>query len=144
MFLNTYEHSLDAKGRLIIPSKYRDAIPDGVVIVTRGWDGNLVAYTREAFENYMRSWQDMSNFDPQVRKYKRFLSNNAEQCELDKQGRILISQKLRDHAHLEKDVIISGNYETFEIWSPERWDEISEFGDDDTIAAEIAAFAQKK
>ncbi|MDO4477952.1 MAG: division/cell wall cluster transcriptional repressor MraZ [Lachnospiraceae bacterium] len=137
MFLHTYEHSIDAKGRLIIPAKYRDDIDGKPVVVTRGWDANLVVYTMDAWEEYVKSWLELPGSDPKVRKYRRFIATNAEQCELDKQGRILISQTLRDHAGLDKDVIISGNLTNFEIWSPERWEEISDFGDDDTIAREI-------
>lgn len=137
MFLHTYFHSLDAKGRLIIPSKYRDDIGKSQVVVTRGWDANLVVYTMEAWKTYTQSWLDLPSSDPKVRKYRRFVATNAEQCELDKQGRILISQELRDHAGLTKDVVISGNLTSFELWNPERWKEVSDFGDDETISAEI-------
>lgn len=137
MFLHTYFHSLDAKGRLIIPSKYRDDIEDGQVVVTRGWDANLVVYTMKAWKSYSESWENLSGSDPKVRKYRRFVATNAEQCELDKQGRILISQELRDHANLTKDVVISGNLSNFELWNPDRWKEASDFGDDETISKEI-------
>lgn len=137
MFLHTYQHALDAKGRLIIPAKYRDDIGEQPVVVTRGWDANLVVYTMQAWEDYTRSWLELPTSDPKVRKYRRFIATNAEQCELDKQGRILISQELRDQANLTKDVIISGNLTSFELWTPERWEEASDFGDDDTIVSEI-------
>jgi MraZ protein len=137
LFLHTYIHALDAKGRLIIPSKYREEIGSEPVVVTRGWDANLVVYTMKEWVKYSQSWLDLPGSDPKVRKYRRFVATNAEQCELDKQGRILISQKLRDHAGLTKDVVISGNLNSFELWTPERWKEVSDFGDDETIAEEI-------
>ena len=137
MFLHTYEHALDAKGRLIIPSKYRDDIGAQPVIVTRGWDANLVVYTLASWEEYIQSWLSLPTSDPKIRKYRRFVATNAEQCELDKQGRILISPELREHAGLTKDVVISGNLTNFELWNPERWKEASDFGDYETIAAEI-------
>ena len=143
MFLHTYSHALDAKGRLIIPAKYRDDIGDKPVVVTRGWDNNLVVYTMEAWKSYTRSWLELPTSDPKVRKYRRFVATNAEQCELDKQGRILISQELRDHAGLEKDVVISGNLTSFELWNPQRWEEVSDFGDDETISREIGELNAK-
>ena len=139
MFLHTYEHALDAKGRLIIPAKYRDDIGEQPVVVTCGFDANLVVYTMAAWEEYTRSWLELPGSDPKVRKYRRFVATNAEQCELDKQGRILISQELRERAGLVKDVVISGNLNSFELWNPERWQEVSDFGDEDTIAEEISS-----
>ena len=139
MFLHTYEHALDAKGRLIIPAKYRDDIGEQPVVVTCGFDANLAVYTMAAWEEYTRSWLELPGSDPKVRKYRRFVATNAEQCELDKQGRILISQELRERAGLVKDVVISGNLNSFELWNPERWQEVSDFGDEDTIAEEISS-----
>lgn len=138
VFLHTYEHALDAKGRLIIPSKYRDDIGGQPVVVTCGWDTNLVVYTKKSWETYIESWISLPTSDPKVRKYRRFIATNAEQCDLDKQGRILISPELRAHAGITKDVVITGNLTNFELWNPENWAAASDFGDDETIAAEIS------
>ncbi len=137
MFLGEYEHSLDPKGRLIIPSKYRDEIGKQKLVVARGLDVNLVVYTEDAFKEYARKWMELSTGKADYRKWRRYVASTAEYCELDKQGRILISAKLRDHAGLDKDVVISGNLDNFEIWAPERWKEAGDFGDDGEISEKI-------
>ena len=137
MFLGEYEHSLDTKGRLIIPSKYRDEIGTQKLVVARGLDVNLVVYTEEAFKEYAQKWMELSTGRADYRKWRRYVASTAEYCELDKQGRILISSKLREHAGLSKDVVISGNLDNFEIWDPERWKEASDFGDDEEISEKI-------
>lgn len=137
MFLGEYEHSLDPKGRLIIPSKYRDEIGKQKLVVARGLDVNLVVYTEDAFKEYARKWMELSTGKADYRKWRRYVASTAEYCELDKQGRILISAKLRDHAGLNKDVVISGNLDNFEIWAPERWKEAGDFGDDGEISEKI-------
>ena len=137
MFLGEYEHSLDPKGRLIIPSKYRDEIGKQKLVVARGLDVNLVVYTEDAFKEYAQKWMELSTGKADYRKWRRYVASTAEYCELDKQGRILISAKLRDHAGLDKDVVISGNLDNFEIWAPERWKEAGDFGDDGEISEKI-------
>ncbi len=138
MFLGQFEHALDAKGRLIIPSKYRDEIGEQKLVVTRGLDENLVVYTEEGFRKFAEAWMEqLSAGKADYRKLRRFVATNAETCELDKQGRILISGKLREHARLEKEVIISGNLSNFEVWNPDRWGEVSDFGDDEEISRTI-------
>ena len=140
MFLGEYEHTIDAKGRVIVPSKYREEIGGQKVVVTRGLDDNLVVYTEEGFQKYADRWMEqLSAGKADYRKLRRFLSTSAESCELDKQGRILLSAKLREFAHLEKDVIISGNLSNFEIWNPQRWAEASDFGDEGDISRQIEA-----
>ncbi len=140
MFLGQFEHTLDEKGRLIIPSKYRDEIGDQKLVVTRGLDDNLVVYTEEGFRVFAEQWMEqLSAGKADYRRLRRFVATNAENCELDKQGRILISQKLREFAHLAKDVVISGNLNNFEIWNPARWEEASDFGDEGAVAREIEA-----
>ncbi len=140
MFLGQFEHTLDEKGRVIIPSKYRDEIGEQKLVVTRGLDDNLVVYTEEGFRVFAEQWMEqLSAGKADYRRLRRFVATNAENCELDKQGRILISAKLREFAHLEKDVVISGNLNNFEIWNPARWEEASDFGDDGAIAQEIEA-----
>ena len=138
MFLGQFEHALDEKGRLIIPSKYRDEIGSQKLVVTRGLDGNLVVYTEEGFRAFAEQWMEqLSAGKADYRKLRRFVATNSENCELDKQGRILISNKLREFAGLTKDVVISGNLSNFEIWNPARWEEAGDFGDDGDIAAQV-------
>jgi MraZ protein len=137
MFLGQFDHALDAKGRIIIPSKYRDEIGEQKLVVTPGLDGNLVVYTEDGFREYAQHWLELTTGKADYRKLRRYVAANAENCELDKQGRILLSAKLRNHANLVKDVVISGNLSNFEIWNPDRYKEASDFGDDGDISARI-------
>ena len=139
MFLGEYAHALDAKGRVIIPSKYRDEIGEQKLVVTCGLDGNLVVYTEAGFQEYAQRWMELTTGKADYRKWRRFVGTTAEYCEIDKQGRILLSAKLREHAKLVKDVVISGNLSNFEIWNPDRWQEVSDFGDESAISAQIEA-----
>ena len=123
---------------MIIPSKYRDEIGKQKLVVTRGLDENLVVYTQEGFEKSAEAlMEQLSSGKADGRKLRRYFATNAENCELDKQGRILLSAKLRAHAKLDRDVVISGNLENFEIWNPERWEEVSDFGDGGDIAEQF-------
>ena len=137
MFLGEFAHALDAKGRIIIPSKYRDEIGEQKLVVTPGLDGNLVVYTEEGFREYAQHWLELTTGKADYRKLRRYVAANAENCELDKQGRILLSPKLREHAGLVRDVVISGNLSNFEIWNPERWKEASDFGDEGEVSRRI-------
>ena len=139
MFLGESRHSIDAKGRIIVPSKYREFIGDQKLVVTRGLDANnLVVYTEEGFREYAQRWMELTTGKAQNRKLRRFVFSTAEYCDLDKQGRILLSAKHREFAGLEKDAVINGNMNSFEIWNPEHWDEVSgEFDDIRELSQEI-------
>ena len=137
MFLGTYNHSIDPKGRVIVPSKFRDEIGDQKLVVTRGIDKNLVVYTEDGFRDYAQRWMELTTGKAEYRKWRRFVASSAEYCELDKQGRILLSAKQREIAGLTKDVVINGNLSNFEIWEPGIWEEVSDFGDADEISEKI-------
>lgn len=133
MLIGEYEHSLDAKGRLIMPAKLREDIGEKFII-TKGLDGCLFAFSIaewKIFEEKLRSLP-ISNKD--ARKFSRFFFAGAIDCEIDKQGRFLISSNLREFAELEKDVIIVGMDSRIEIWSKEKWNKF----DEDISADEIA------
>ena len=133
MLIGEYEHTLDAKGRLIMPSKLREDIGEKFII-TKGLDGCLFAFSIaewKIFEEKLRSLP-ISNKD--ARKFSRFFFAGAIDCEIDKQGRFLISSNLREFAELEKDVIIVGMDSRIEIWSKEKWNKF----DEDISADEIA------
>ena len=133
MLIGEYEHSLDAKGRLIMPAKLREDIGEKFII-TKGLDGCLFAFSIaewKIFEEKLRSLP-ISNKD--ARKFSRFFFAGAMDCEIDKQGRFLISSNLREFAELEKDVIIVGMDSRIEIWSKEKWNKF----DEDISADEIA------
>ena len=125
MFMGEYSHSIDAKGRLIIPSRFRDELGDDFVL-TKGLDGCLSIYPQnewEAFEQKLRALP-----------FTRFFVASAAPCELDKQGRILVPATLREYAGLEKDVVLTGNINRIEIWSKRKWSENSNYDDMDAIA----------
>ena len=133
MLIGEYEHSLDAKGRLIMPAKLREDIGEKFII-TKGLDGCLFAFSIaewKIFEEKLRSLP-ISNKD--ARKFSRFFFAWAIDCEIDKQGRFLISSNLREFAELIKDVIIVGMDSRIEIWSKEKWNKF----DEDISADEIA------
>ena len=125
MLINSYAHSIDAKGRVFIPSRWRDDLGE-TVIVTRGMlaqqDSHcLFAMSLEAWNAFYGRFKALSLSDVRAQNAMRILFANACECELDKQGRILISNGLREYAALDKDVVLIGMGERAEIWSAEAW-----------------------
>lgn len=125
MFLGTYEHTLDIKGRMTIPVKFRELVSDGAYI-TKGFDQNLMVLTESVFQNLFNRISSMNMANPTARELRRLMFGNAFAVEFDKSGRILIPQILRTHASLDGNAIILGNGTYFEIWSPENWQDHSE------------------
>ena len=117
--------SLDDKGRLAVPTRYRDAlISNGrAVVLTAHPDTCLLLYPRFAWEPIRARIQDLPSFDPKARWWQRLLVGHAEELELDAQGRILVSPALRKFASLRKDVMLVGQGSHFEIWDVAAWDE---------------------
>ncbi len=132
MFLGNYSHSFDNKGRLIIPAKYREDIGARRLVVVPWWEKNVAVFPEDEFKNYIESLNRLQGSAETKRRVKRFLLSKAEECRLDAQGRILINQDLRTFAGLEKDVVITGDMDYFEIWNPETWSTM----DDDMMNAE--------
>lgn len=120
MFLGRYEHSIDEKGRITIPARYRELLANGA-FVTRGFDHNLMVLAAPTFERMYESVNQMSMTDPNARQFKRYLFSSAERCEFDRAGRLLLPQFLREEALLQGNAIIVGVGDYFEIWSPELW-----------------------
>lgn len=120
MFLGTYEHTLDTKGRMTIPVKYRELLSDGAYI-TKGFDQNLMVLTAAVFQNLFDRVTSMNMANPTARELRRLMFGNAFGVEVDKAGRILIPQILRTHSSLDSEAIILGNGSYFEIWSPSLW-----------------------
>ena len=126
MFMGEYNHTIDAKGRLIIPSKFRELLGEEFVL-TKGLDGCLSIYP-------MDEWKALPLTNKNARTFTRFFVAGATNCELDKQGRILVPQTLREFAGLEKDVVLTGNLNRIEVWSKEKWSENCDYDDMDSIA----------
>ena len=120
MFLGRYDHTIDTKGRLALPARYRDDLAGGVV-VTRGFDACLLVYPMAQWAPLAERVAGLSISDPDVRALRRLLFADAADLDLDKQGRILIPAGLRDHAGLDRDAVVAGMHSFIEIWSPERW-----------------------
>lgn len=120
MFFGQFDHSIDDKGRLTIPALYRDLLDKGAYI-TRGFDENLMVIRVEDFESLYHKIKAMNITDPRARNLARMLFGSAAMLELDKAGRILIPQFLREAVKLDSAVKLIGLGTYFEIWSPENW-----------------------
>jgi MraZ protein len=126
MFIGKYSHSFDAKGRLIVPSKFREEIGGRKLVVAPWWEEDLTVFPEDEFQAYIESLNGLQGSPEKIRRIKRFLLSNAEECKLDTQGRILIGKDLRKFAKLEKDVVITGNMQYFEVWNPDTWSKVEE------------------
>ena len=133
MFMGEYSHSIDAKGRLIIPSKFRELLGEEFVL-TKGLDGCLSIYPMDEWTAFEEKLTALPLTNKNARTFSRFFVAGAPSCELDKQGRILIPATLREFAGLEKDVVLTGNITRIEIWSKTKWAENSKYDDMDAIA----------
>ena len=120
MFLGEYTHTVDDKGRLTIPAKYRALLAPGLV-VTRGLDRNLVIYPLNEWEALAGRVMARPMTDPAVRAFRRRVFSGAVDLTLDRQGRILLPTYLRDFADLNGDVVIVGNFDYAEIWNRDAW-----------------------
>lgn len=140
MFLGQYQHNLDNKGRLTIPARYRDLLEEGAYI-TQGFDRNLMVMTVAAFEAFSQRVRSMSITDPKARLLRRLLFSKGERLEVDKSGRILIPQFLRQAADLDGEAVVVGVGDYFEIWSPQNWNEqAAKLEDADTNSDLFAVF----
>ena len=122
MFMGEYNHTIDAKGRLIVPAKFREALGDEFV-VTKGLDGCLFVYSNSEWNAFEEKLRTLPLTNKNARQFTRFFLAGAAACEVDKQGRILLPQVLRESAKLEKDVVLVGVASRIEIWSKEVWEE---------------------
>ncbi len=137
MFMGEYNHTIDAKGRLIVPSKFREQLGEEFVI-TKGLDGCLFVYSNEEWKKIEESFRDKPLTSKDARKFTRFFFAGACNCEVDKQGRILIPSNLREYAGIEKDVVSVGVLSRVEIWSKEKWQDNGDYEDMDEIAEHMA------
>jgi MraZ protein len=139
MFLGEFNHAIDDKGRLTIPARYRTELEAGAV-VTRGYDQCLFIYTVEAFNKFTDRAQALSPTDPENRALLRFAFSGASEAALDKQGRILIPEFLREYARLDGECVIVGVGQYMEVWSKAGWAEQLRIVNDPTAnAARFAA-----
>jgi MraZ protein len=120
MFLGQYTHSIDTKGRLTVPSRFRELLEQGAYI-SQGFEQNLMVLTSPAFERISTRVNEMSLTDPTARQLKRLIFATADRIEVDNSGRVRIPQFLREVAGLDGDAVIIGAGDYFEIWSPKAW-----------------------
>ncbi len=126
MFIGEYHHTLDAKGRMFVPSKFREELGE-TFIVTLGLDNCLFAFSAEEFERLKLKLDALPISNKDARQFARFFFAGACECETDKQGRIMIPAKLRSYAQLEKDVTVVGVSTRLELWNSQKWEEEHSF-----------------
>ena len=135
MFMGEYSHTIDTKGRLIIPSRFREELGE-TFVVTKGLDGCLFVFSDEEWKAFEIKLKSLPLTNKNARQFARFFVAGATPCELDKQGRILLPATLREFAGLEKDVVLTGMLNRIEIWSKDKWNENNSL--DDVAMDEIA------
>ncbi len=122
MFIGEYKHSIDEKGRLALPAKFRGKLASGVVI-TKGLENALVIYTRDEWEKIASEIANMPYTKGNARAFSRMVLAGANDCNLDRQGRINIPQNLREFAGLKTNAVVVGVYSRIEIWDVKEWEE---------------------
>ena len=135
-FMGEYNHSIDAKGRVIVPSRFREQLGDRF-IVTKGLDGCLWVFPTSEWESFSGKLAGLPVARKDARNFTRFFMAGATEAETDKMGRILIPQVLRDYANLEKEAVLIGTGPRVEIWNPETWAGISSFDNVDDLAEQM-------
>ncbi|QZY57191.1 division/cell wall cluster transcriptional repressor MraZ [Crassaminicella profunda] len=128
MFIGEYFHTIDAKGRVIIPSKFREDLGEKF-IVTKGLDHCLFVYPQEEWKSIENKLKKLPLTSRDARAFVRFFFSGATESELDKQGRITIPTNLRKHGKLDKDIVTIGVSNRVEIWSKEQWELYNETAD---------------
>ena len=123
MFLGEFAHTIDDKGRLTIPARFRDELESGVV-VTRGLDGCLWAYSRFEWEQLAQKITQMPTTNQAARNFSRFMFSSAFDSIPDRQGRILVPQNLRGYAGIQNETVVIGVMNRLELWNPEKWAQV--------------------
>ena len=141
MLLGEYNHSIDEKSRVIVPSKFRDDL-GSTFVITKGFDKCLFAFSVTEWKNFEAGLRALPLSNENARKYVRYFLSGATECQVDKQGRILIPANLKEHAGLKKELVITGVSTRAEIWDKETWDKYTseENIDLDEIASHMSEF----
>jgi len=122
MFIGEYNHSIDDKGRMAVPAKFREQLRQGAV-VTKGLDNCLVIYPRSEWEKLAEKLSSLPISQANTRAFSRLMLAGAMDIELDKQGRMVVPEYLRKYAGMEKKVIVAGLYNRLEVWDEQKWEE---------------------
>jgi MraZ protein len=135
MFRGRYEHTIDAKGRLSIPSKFRETLNeryDSRLVITT-YDGCLIAYPHQEWQVLEEKVALLPEFKKDTKAFLRFFYSSASDCNIDKLGRILVPQALREYAKLEKEVILVGTFRHMELWSKALWEQAESMASQEDI-----------
>jgi len=135
VFIGEYEHTVDVKGRIIMPSKLRENIGEKFII-TKGLDKCLFAYSKSEWANFEEKLKTLPLTNKNARDFVRFFLSGAVECEIDKQGRFLVPANLRTYANIDKEIVIIGVGTRLEIWNKESWNNYS--SEENISADEIA------
>ncbi len=135
MLIGEYEHSLDAKGRLIMPAKLRTDMGEKFII-TKGLDGCLFVFSQIEWSNFESKLKELPLTNKNARDFVRFFLSGATECEIDKQGRFLLVNTLRKYAEITKEVIIIGVGTRLEIWNKDKW---KKYNSNENISADTIA-----
>ncbi|CAK7072214.1 division/cell wall cluster transcriptional repressor MraZ [Tissierella carlieri] len=135
MFIGEYQHTLDTKGRIIMPSKFREELGEEFVM-TKGLDNCLFVYPKNEWAVLEEKLKTLPLTNRDARAFIRFFFAGASEGALDKQGRVLIPANLREHSRLDKDAVVIGVSTRIEIWSKEEWDA---YNDDDNLSYDSIA-----
>lgn len=138
MFMGEYQHAIDPKNRIIVPSKFRDGL-GSTFIMTKGLDGCLYGYTMEEWNKLEEKLKQLPLTNKDARAFSRFFFSGATEIEIDKQGRALIPQNLIDYAIIIKEIVTIGVSNRIEIWSKEKWESYNDLNIDfDEIAEKMS------
>lgn len=138
MFMGEYDHTLDPKGRMIVPSKFREELGERFIL-TMGLDGCLFAYPQTEWERFVEGLRKLPG-TKEARQLQRHFMARAAEADVDKQGRFLIPAKLRELAGLTKDVVLVGAISKVEIWSKELWEQMDSDDNADEVAEHMAEY----
>ncbi len=136
MFVGQFEHTIDIKGRITIPNKFRNLLGEGFVI-TRSLDGCLSIYDKEDWDKLKNKLNELPYTDERARVLKRFTLGSSDMCEPDKQGRILIPITLRKNANLIQDVMFVGVGDHIEVWDKSMWESKNDFSDYEKLSKDM-------
>lgn len=147
-FLGEYEATLDPKGRFLLPSGFKKQLPEDSsarFVINRGFEKCLSLYPIKSWEPIFNEISRLNDFDPKVREFRRYFLNGATLMELDTAGRLLIPQNLKDHAGLEKDIVLVAAMNKIEVWDKNKYQQFFESFSPDgfsALAQEVMAGAQ--
>ena len=147
MFRGVAHLNLDSKGRLTVPTRYREALLvrcAGRLVITADFDKCLLIYPQPDWEPIQQKLMERSSFNPRIRGLQRQLVGHAEDIEMDAAGRVLVSSALREFAALNKNVVLVGQGNRFELWDKEQWDQVLARGtgfDDGELPPELEGFS---